>query len=72
MAIKALQEVEVKIPIISLAKKHEEVYEPGRKKPLILSKKSESLKLLMHIRDEAHRFAVTYHKLLRSKGMFKD
>ena len=54
------------IPIIALAKKEEEIYVPFGKYPLRLSKQSSALKLLQQIRDEAHRFAVSYQRLLRA------
>ena len=54
-------------PVIGLAKKLEEVFVPGRSDPEILPKASTSLRLLQRIRDEAHRFAVSYHRALRSK-----
>ncbi len=55
------------IPMIGLAKREEEVFLPGQSEPLILSKKSNPLKLLQRIRDESHRFAITYHRNLRAK-----
>ena len=55
------------IPILGLAKKLEEIVVPDRSEPLILSRNSISLSLLIKIRDEAHRFAITYHRSLRSK-----
>jgi excinuclease ABC subunit C len=70
-ALGALGELELKIPIISLAKKFEEIYLPGRTFPIRLKKDSKALKLLIQIRDEAHRFAINYHRLLRSKEMIK-
>ncbi|MFT6866505.1 MAG: excinuclease ABC subunit C [Cyclobacteriaceae bacterium] len=54
------------IPIIGIAKKLEEIYYPEDSFPLYLSKKSTSLKLIQQIRDEAHRFAVTFHRSKRS------
>jgi excinuclease ABC subunit C len=68
-AIDALTDVGVKIPIISLAKKFEEIYVPGRLNPIRLQADSKARKLLIQIRDEAHRFALKYHRLLRSKDM---
>ena len=57
-----------KIPIIGLAKRLEEVFYPGDPTPLYLDKSSETLKVLMHIRDEAHRFGITFHRQQRSRG----
>ncbi len=58
--------------LISLAKKEEEVFKPNQSKPKILSKGSFSLRLLQLARDEAHRFAITFNRQLRGKGMFKS
>jgi len=54
-------------PIISLAKKFEEVYLPGQSRPILLPRDSGALFVLQQIRDEAHRFAITYHRNLRGK-----
>ncbi|UCD54765.1 MAG: methylated-DNA--[protein]-cysteine S-methyltransferase [Candidatus Omnitrophota bacterium] len=62
----------VKIPVISIAKEKEYIYVDGKKPPLVLPRSSPALKLIMRIRDEAHRFAISYHKLLRSKSLFND
>ncbi len=53
--------------LISLAKKEEEIYVPGRSDPIILSRRSFALRLLQYVRDEAHRFAQHYHHMLRKK-----
>ncbi len=55
------------LPIIGLAKEHEEIYRPGRPLPLQLPHESGALRLLQRIRDEAHRFANAYHQLLMKK-----
>jgi excinuclease ABC subunit C len=70
-AFQELQKLELHIPIIGLAKKLEEIYFVGAHSPLRLPFKSEAHKLLRRIRDEAHRFGIKYHRLLRSKGMLK-
>jgi excinuclease ABC subunit C len=53
----------------SLAKRFEEVYLPGRADPVHIPRDSEALYLLQQVRDEAHRFAITYHRQLRDKKM---
>jgi excinuclease ABC subunit C len=60
-----------KMSIIGIAKKLEEIYYPGDSLPLYLDKKGETLKVLQHIRDEAHRFGITHHRNKRSKGTIK-
>ena len=57
------------LPIIGLAKKHEEIFRPGQSDPLVLSHDTGALKLLQRIRDEAHRFANNYNELLLRKRM---
>ena len=59
------------IDVVSLAKKHEEVFLPEQSYPVILPQNSSALFLFQRIRDEAHRFAITYHRNLRSKAMTK-
>jgi excinuclease ABC subunit C len=68
-AIKELGKLDVSIPVISIAKKFEEIYVPGLTFPIKLSKKSDALKLIQKIRDEAHRFALSYSRLLRKKEL---
>ncbi len=71
-AIEALVELGIygKMPIIGIAKRLEEIYFPGDSYPIHIDKKSESLMLLQRIRDEAHRFAITFHRDVRSKNAF--
>ncbi|MGZ5213984.1 MAG: excinuclease ABC subunit UvrC [Actinomycetota bacterium] len=64
---KVLADVGLDIPHIGLAKRLEEVYFPGRVDPLLIPRASEALFVLQHIRDEAHRFAITYHRQKRAK-----
>jgi excinuclease ABC subunit C len=65
-AYKTLQELGVTIPVIGLAKRIEEIFTPHSSDPFNLPKTSPALKLLQQLRDEAHRFAITYHRKLRS------
>ena len=60
------------IPLRSLAKRDEEVFEPGRPEPVVLERDSAELHLLQRVRDEAHRFANTYHRKLRSTEMTRS
>ncbi len=66
-ALEELEKLGLKIPIISIAKREEEIFMPGRKNSLELDKRGRALKLLQEIRDEAHRFAISYNRLLRRK-----
>ena len=68
-ALKALDEVGVDLPIVGLAKREEELHMPGKKRPIRLDKRKEMMKLLIAGRDEAHRFAITYQRLLRKKKL---
>ncbi|WP_428656771.1 excinuclease ABC subunit UvrC [Runella sp.] len=68
-ALKAL-DLYGKIPIVGIAKRLEEIYFPEDSLPLYIDKKSESLRLIQQIRDEAHRFAITYHRDKRSRNAF--
>jgi excinuclease ABC subunit C len=73
-AIKALSELNLygSIPVIGIAKRLEEIYYPYDDVPLFIEKKSTSLKLLQQIRNEAHRFAITFHRDKRSKNSLKS
>lgn len=68
-AVAVLQELNLldKVVVVGLAKRLEEVFLPGTTEPLLLPKTSSSLRLLQQARDEAHRFAITYHRTLRDK-----
>jgi excinuclease ABC subunit C len=60
------------VPMISLAKKDEEIFLTGRSEPVVLEFRSEALKLLQRVRDEAHRFSNTYNKKLGAKRGIKS
>jgi excinuclease ABC subunit C len=68
-AVQVLQELNIndKVKVIGLAKRLEEVFIPNEKEPILLPRVSSSLRLIQHLRDEAHRFAITYHRELRKK-----
>ena len=70
-ALAALKEIGAGIPVIALAKSEEQVYVPGRTTPLALSRKEQGSLYLQEIRDEAHRFAIAYHHLLRTKELIR-
>lgn len=72
-AYKSLSDLGVqdKTEIIGIAKRLEEIYKPGDPLPLYLDKKSETLKVIQHLRDEAHRFAITHHRKKREKSTIK-
>ena len=68
-AVEAMREIGVyDIPTVGLAKQHEELFVPGEPAPVILPRGSDALYLVQRIRDEAHRFAITYHRQLRGKS----
>ena len=70
-ALEAFRILDVKPPtLISLAKREEEIFVPGRSEPIVLSRRSFALRLLQYTRDEAHRFAQHYHHMLRKKRTF--
>jgi excinuclease ABC subunit C len=68
-AVDVLEELELEIPVIGLAKKLEEVYFPNEPEPYVIPRGEEALYLLQRLRDEAHRFAVTYHRTLRKRRL---
>ncbi|MBE5763560.1 MAG: excinuclease ABC subunit UvrC [Clostridiales bacterium] len=67
-----MDEIGCNIEVISLAKREEEVFVPGRSEPYVLPRNSYALKLLQRIRDEAHRFAITFHRSQRLKRQTKS
>ena len=73
-ALKSLEKLNLRgqIAIIGIAKKLEEIYFPGDSTPLYLHKNSETLKIIRHARDEAHRFGITFHRDKRSKNFIKS
>jgi excinuclease ABC subunit C len=71
-ALDALRSLGLEIPVIALAKQEEDVYLPGEVLPRRLDEKGAALRYLQEIRNEAHRFAVSYHRLLRKKRMVGD
>jgi excinuclease ABC subunit C len=73
-ALEVLDEFELRdaIPIVGLAKQEEEIFLPGQPEPILLPRKSQGLFLVQRIRDEAHRFGVTYHRNLRDKSAVRS
>ena len=71
-AMEVLQELQIDIPTVGLAKENEEIFIPGSPDPIILPRSSQGLYMVQRIRDEAHRFGITYHRKLRSDRTFKS
>jgi len=73
-AVKSLEKLGLrgKITIIGIAKKLEEIYYPGDSLPMFLDKTSETLRVIRHLRDEAHRFGITHHRKRMEKGTIKS
>lgn len=69
-AVEAFDEIGIrgKVALVGIAKRLEEIYFPGDSLPLYIDKTSESLRVIQHLRDEAHRFGITHHRDRRSKG----
>ncbi len=67
-----LKEKGLKIPVVGLAKRIEEIFQPGKAEPIILDHSNPILQLLQRLRDEAHRFAITFHRARRSKAATKS
>jgi len=68
-AVKVVSDLGIEVPVAGLAKRMEEIYLPGRAEPVRIPRGREALYLLQQIRDEAHRFAITYHRTLRGREM---
>ena len=71
-ALEALDEVGMQVPICGLAKEQEEIFLPGKPESILLPRDSQALFLVQRLRDEAHRFAITYHRNTRTKNAFKS
>lgn len=71
-ALSQVEKSNAKTKVVSLAKKLEEIYTPEAASPIKLPKESPARQLCQQIRDEAHRFANTYHRLLRSKNFLES
>lgn len=69
IAVLVLRHYHLDIPLLALAKKKEEIYLPKKSSPIFLPQRSPALHLLQNLRDEAHRFALSYHKKLRAKTL---
>ena len=68
-AQKELDKLRVRVPVISIAKGEEEIYVPGLDQPLPINRNDRASLFVQEIRDEAHRFAIAYHRLLRQKAL---
>lgn len=71
-AMEVMQELHLDIPTVGLAKENEEIFIPGSPDPIMLPRSSQGLYMVQRIRDEAHRFGITYHRKLRSDRTFKS
>lgn len=73
-AVKVLRKLNLMgvVAVIGIAKKLEEIFVPGDPIPLYVDKRSPTLKVIQHLRDEAHRFGITFHRDIRSKGFIKS
>lgn len=72
-AVEALKSIKVygKLAVVGIAKRLEEIYYPGDPLPMYIDKKSETLKVIQHMRDEAHRFGITHHRSRRDRGTLR-
>jgi excinuclease ABC subunit C len=72
VAAKVIEKAGLQIPVIGLAKRIEEIFIPDKSEPIILSHSEPALQLLQRLRDEAHRFAITFHRKLRGNASLKS
>jgi excinuclease ABC subunit C len=70
-ALEELEKLELKIPLVAIAKREEEIYTPKVSSPLLLKKGDKASLFIQEIRDEAHRFAIAYNRLLRKKKVVR-
>ncbi|RLC82649.1 MAG: excinuclease ABC subunit C, partial [Chloroflexi bacterium] len=70
VAVEVLKEFDLldRVPVAALAKQREEIFLPGRTRPILLPRRSQALFLVQRVRDEAHRFAVTHHRARRRRA----
>jgi len=68
-AFREIRKLRLKIPVVSIAKREEEIYVPESSRPLDIKRNEKASLFIQEIRDEAHRFAITYNRLLRQKAM---
>ena len=71
-ALESLKNLSLELPIVALAKRLEELFLPGQKESLRIAKNSPALNILKQLRDEAHRFAITFQRQKRTKGIAKS
>lgn len=71
-ALLVTSQYKIQAKVIAIAKRFEEIYTPGQKEPIVLGRENQARLLVQQIRDEAHRFAITYHRFLRSKNLLQS
>jgi excinuclease ABC subunit C len=71
-AMEVMHDLELEIPTVGLAKEREEIFLPGTSDPVVLPRDSAALFLMQRVRDEAHRFAITYHRQSRGRGALRS
>ncbi len=72
IAVRVWKNFNLNIPLCALAKREEEIFVPRRSEPLVLPRRDPGLRLLQTVRDEAHRFAVSFHRLRRKKRTLSE